>query len=58
MVRNSLTYVSWKDRKQVAQDLKTIYKAATIEQAEVNLEIFAQVWDQKYPTISRLWRKH
>ena len=58
MVRNSLTYVSWKDRKEVARDLKAIYQAATFEQAEMNLEIFASIWDTKYPTISRLWRKH
>lgn len=58
MVRNSLTYVSWKDRKEVARDLKAIYQANTLEQAEMNLEIFAHIWDEKYPTISRLWRKH
>lgn len=58
MVRNSLTYVSWKDRKAVAKDLKAIYQAQTIDQAEMNLEIFAEIWDEKYPTISRLWRKH
>lgn len=58
MVRNSLTYVSWKDRKAVAKDLRAIYQAATIEQAEANLEIFAEIWNSKYPTISRLWRKH
>lgn len=58
MVRNSLTYVSWKDRKEVARDLKAIYQAKTLEQAEMNLEIFAGIWDSKYPTISRLWRKH
>lgn len=58
MVRNSLTYVSWKDRKEVAKDLKAIYQAKTIDQAEMNLEIFAEIWDPKYPTISRLWRKH
>ena len=58
MVRNSLTYVSWKDRKEVARDLKAIYQAKTLEQAEMNLEIFAEIWDEKYATISRLWRKH
>ena len=37
MVRHSLTYVSWKQRKEVAADLKTIYQAATADQAEMNL---------------------
>ena len=58
MMRNSLTYVSWKESKEVARDLKAIYQAGTFEQAQINLEIFASIWDAKYPTISRLWRKH
>lgn len=58
MVRNSLTYVSWKDRKQVARDLRTIYQAATLEQAETALDRFAERWDKPYPTISRQWRKN
>ena len=58
MVRNSLTYVSWKHRKQVAKDLRAIYQAATLEQAEAALDRFAEHWDKQYPTISRLWRRH
>ena len=42
MVRNSLTYVSWKHRKQVAKDLRVIYQAATLEQAEAALWIASQ----------------
>ena len=57
MVRNSLKYVSWKQRKAVADDLKTIYKAATIEEAELALDAFSETWDAQYPTISRQWRK-
>ncbi len=49
MVRNSLTYVSWKDRKQVAKDLRVIYQAATLEQAEAALDRFAEHWDKQYP---------
>ena len=58
MVRNSLTYVSWKDRKQVAGDLRAIYQAATLEQAETALDRFAGRWDDRYPSISKLWRRH
>jgi putative transposase len=57
MVRNSLKYVSWKQRKAVAADLKAIYKAATIEEAELALDAFAHTWDSQYPTISRQWRE-
>jgi putative transposase len=57
IVRNSLKYVSWKQRKAVADDLKTIYKAATVEEAELALDAFAETWDAQYPTISRQWRQ-
>ena len=57
MVRNSLKYVSWKQRKAVATDLKAIYKAATIEETELALDTFAETWDRQYPTISRQWRE-
>ena len=56
MVRNSLRFVSWKDRKRVAADLKTIYHAATEEQARINLELFARTWDKNYSTISKSWQ--
>lgn len=55
-VRNSLKYVSWKWRKEVAEDLKLIYTAATVEEAELQLEAFARKWDEQLPTISRSWR--
>jgi len=58
MIRNSLHYVGWKERKAVAADLKSIYQAATQEQAEQALEEFAAKWDQKYPSISKSWRTH
>jgi transposase-like protein len=58
LMRNSLNYVSWKDRKAVAQDLKAIYRSVTAEEAERALEEFAQKWDEKYPTISPSWRKN
>jgi putative transposase len=55
MVRGSLRFVSWKGRKAVAGDLKSIYQAATEEQAKANLESFAQKWGSRYPTISKSW---
>jgi putative transposase len=54
-VRNSLKYVPWKERKAVATDLRAIYGAATLAEAEHALERFAERWDPKYPTISPSW---
>ena len=56
MVRNSVAFVSYRDRKAVCADLKAIYSAATEDEAELNLELFAEKWDSQYPTISRSWR--
>ena len=58
MVRNSLSYVSYKDRKAVAADLKSVYSAATATDAEVALMDFAAKWDPRYPTISKSWMAH
>ena len=55
MVRNSLKYVNWRERKTVAGDLKQVYRAATREQAEEELKAFGEKWDQKYPMIHRQW---
>ena len=56
MIRNSLRFVSWKERKAVAADLKTVYRAASEQQAQANLEDFGRKWDGKFPTISRSWQ--
>ena len=56
MVRNSLKFVSYKERKKVAGDLKEIYRAATVEQAEYALAAFEKTWDSRYPSISKSWR--
>lgn len=56
LVRHSTKYVSYKDRKELAADLKRIYRAATAEEAEANLESFAEKWDWRYPMISKSWR--
>jgi putative transposase len=56
LVRAALRYVSDQDSKAVARDLKKIYASATALEAEQALEDFAQAWDVKYPTISKMWR--
>jgi putative transposase len=56
MIRGSLRFVSWKDRKAVVADLKGIYQAVSEETARENLGIFAGQWDGKYPTISKSWQ--
>ncbi len=58
LVRNSLKYVSYKHRKEVAADLKLIYSAATESEAQVYLDLFAEKWDRQYASISKLWRTH
>ena len=58
LMRNCLKYVPWKDKKQVAADLKPIYQAATIEEAERALDAFSQEWDDLYPAISQIWLRH
>jgi len=58
MVRNSLKYVAAKHMKEVAGDLKSIYKSLTVDGAERALEAFAQKWDGNYPAISKSWRSH
>lgn len=58
LMRNALNFVAYKDRKAVAADLKRIYRAATLAEAERALEDFAERWDGKYPSISQLWLRH
>ena len=57
-VRASLNYVSWKQRKEVAADLKPVYRAGTADEAGQRLDEFAVKWDGKYPTISQMWRRN
>ena len=56
MVRNSVKYISYKDRKAVTSDLKEIYLAPSEDAAGNALDRFCEKWDGKYPTISRSWR--
>jgi putative transposase len=58
MVRHSLNYVSWKQRKDVAKDLKAIYQSSTLEQAEMSLDEFEANWGDKFPTIGKSWRRN
>ena len=58
LVRQSLRFVGWKDRKTVAADLKLIYGSATLDEAEMALTAFADKWDEKFPTISQIWLRH
>ncbi len=57
LVRASLNYVGWKERKEVAADLKTAYRAATAEEAEQRLSQFAAKWDHRYASIAAPWRR-
>lgn len=56
LMRHSLSYVSAKDRKEVAAALREIYQAPTMEAAERQLEEFARQWGQRYPVIVKSWR--
>ncbi len=59
LMRHSLDYVSWKDRKLVAVEIKGIYRAETAELALERLEEFEQApWGKKYPVIAASWRRH
>jgi putative transposase len=56
LVRHSLNYVGWKQRKEIAGDLKLIYTSATAGEAEQRLTEFAAKWDEKFPLIAKSWR--
>lgn len=58
LVRASLNYVNWKERKLVAADLKEIYRAVTAAQAEMELNAFQARWGSKYQAIGKLWKEN
>lgn len=58
MIRNSFRFISWKDRKAVAADLKPIYQATTEDAAEQALTAFEGKWDERYPMIGKSWRSN
>jgi putative transposase len=58
LVRNSLSFVSHKNRKAVADDLKSVYQAPSVEEAERQLAQFEETWAGAYPVIARSWQQH
>jgi putative transposase len=58
LLRHSLKFVGFKERKQVAAALKAIYQAPTAEAAEESLSAFESTWDARYPAIGRSWRRN
>lgn len=54
-IRSSLRFVGYKNKKEVAKDLKAIYGAKTLEEAELGLSYFKGKWDETYPSISKSW---
>jgi hypothetical protein len=58
LVRSSLRFVPYKDRRAVAADLKLIYTATDQDAAADQLAAFAERWDHRFPTISRSWLTH
>lgn len=55
-IRNSLRYVSWKDRKELARDLKLVYGAKTLQEAASQMDRFEEKWLSKYPHVIKSWR--
>jgi len=54
-IRNSTKFVQYKDRKEICADLKKIYGAVNLDDAEYAKEEFREKWDKKYPSIMRSW---
>jgi len=57
LIRNSLAFVSWKDRKLIMPDLKAIYRAETADAAAAELDAFEAEWGRRYPAIGQAWRR-
>ena len=57
-IRNSLKFVSWKDRKSLAKDLKCVYSANTEEERLKALEEFNDIWGKKYSNIYQSWKNN
>src|SRR6476646_5849471 len=57
LIRNSLAFVSWKDRKAILPAIKAIYRAETADMALVRLEEFEAEWGKRYPAIGVAWRR-
>ena len=57
LIRSSMNFCEWKDRKGVAADLRPIYEARTAEEAARQLDVFEDKWGGKYPSIAPAWRR-
>src|ERR1700756_1172271 len=57
LIRNSLAFVTWKDRKAIMPDLKAIYRAENEAMAQRQLEAFEAKWGARYPAIGASWRR-
>ncbi len=57
LIRNSLAFVSWKDRKKVMPDLKAVYRAESAEGAAARLDEFEARWGHRYPAVVPAWRR-
>ena len=57
-IRNSCKFVPYKDRKTICADLKKIYGAVNLDDAEYAKEEFREKWDKKYPNILKSWDKN
>ncbi|WP_409291140.1 transposase [Peribacillus sp. SCS-37] len=54
-IRNSMKYVSWKEQKAIMADLKKIYQALTLEEAELEFSTFKEIWGKKQPNHHQIW---
>ncbi|WP_406677843.1 IS256 family transposase [Moorella sp. ACPs] len=57
-IRNSLKYVSYKDRKSLMADLKQVYQALTLEEAELKFSEFKDKWQKRYPLVIKSWENN
>jgi putative transposase len=57
LIRNSLAFVSWQDRKKIVPDLRAIYRAENAEAAATRLDEFEAKWGARYPAIAPMWRR-
>ena len=57
LIRNSLAFVSWKDRKTILPAIKAIYRAENADTALIRLEEFEAEWGKPYPAIGQAWRR-
>lgn len=57
IVRSSVRYVPWKERRAVCADLRRVYTAETVEAAEAALEAFEVKWGKRFPMVGTAWRR-